>query len=56
MKTVTPITFLAYFLIFIIILNLIFLIVGWINPFWFFMIAIVVGLIAYKGIPWMRKR
>lgn len=51
-----PIKFLSISLIIILIINLVFLAMGLIGPFSFFAVLAVAGLIAFKGIPYIKKK
>jgi len=52
----SPIKFMSYFLIFILILNIIFLATGMLDTLWFFIVIIVISLISWKGMPYMKKK
>jgi hypothetical protein len=51
-----PVKFLSMAMIVILVINLIFLAIGWIDTLWFFVVLIVIGVIAFKGLPYIRKR
>ncbi len=45
----------SIFLIIIIVLNLVLFAVGMINQLWFWIITLIIGLIAYKVVPKLSK-
>ena len=47
---------LSIFLIIAMVSSLVLFVLGKINPLVFWGIAIIIALIAYKGIPWLQKR
>jgi cobalamin biosynthesis protein CobD/CbiB len=51
-----PTKFLGIGLGIILVANLFFMIFGLISPLWFFIVAGLIGLVAYKGIPYMKKK